>query len=156
MCHPWSVRNPTWILVLQFVKMGNWGPPRKSGGRTAGKSCGCTNSNGRSGSGSEQVAASDSKKREGPECFPLYDVQCGRASDPNSDRNDWTLPKSISGHDRRWLHFVWLAYSAFFWIGPVLRNQLGYWIVFGCVYTLFLGLYSALVLGRTLGVRRGA
>jgi two-component system, NarL family, sensor histidine kinase DesK len=105
---------------------------------------------------SEQVAARDRKMPEWPESPPLHDVQFGRASDPNSDRSAWILPKSISGHDRRWLDFVWLAYSAFFWIGPVLRNQLGYRIVFACVYTLFLGLYSALVLGRTLRVRRGA
>jgi hypothetical protein len=92
---------------------------------------------------SEQVAARDRKMLEGPESPPLHEVLFGRALDPNSDRNAWTLLKSISGHYRRWLDFVWLAYSAFFWIGPVLRNQLGYWIVFGCVYTLFLGLYSA-------------
>lgn len=105
---------------------------------------------------SEQVAGHDRKMIEGPESPPPQDVQSGGASDQNSVRDAWTLPRSISGHDRRWLDFVWLAYSAFFWIGPVLRHQRGYWIVFGCVYTLFLGLYSALVLGRTLRVRRGA
>jgi two-component system, NarL family, sensor histidine kinase DesK len=105
---------------------------------------------------SEQAAAHDRKMVEEPESPPLHDVQSGRSSDPNSRRDAWTLPKNISGHDRRWLDFVWLAYSAFFWIGPVLRNQLGYWIIFGCVYALFLGLYSVLVLGQTLRLRRAA
>lgn len=106
---------------------------------------------------SDREAVHDRKMVEGAESPPLHNVQTGRPSDlKGDDRNAWTLPKSISGHDRRRLDFVWLAYSAFFWIGPVLRNQLGYWIIFGCVYSVFLGLYSTLVLGRTLRARCAA
>ncbi len=40
-----------------------------------------------------------------------------------------------------WVRFVWLLYTAFFFIEPIKRNQLGYWIEFSLAFVIFLALY---------------
>jgi two-component system, NarL family, sensor histidine kinase DesK len=40
-----------------------------------------------------------------------------------------------------WVRYVWLLYSAFFFIEPIKRNQAGYWLEFVVAYVIFLGLY---------------
>jgi two-component system, NarL family, sensor histidine kinase DesK len=41
--------------------------------------------------------------------------------------------------------YVWLAYSVFFFITPILRHNLTYWLQQVAVYVVFLGLYVAYV-----------
>src|SRR5215470_13203989 len=45
--------------------------------------------------------------------------------------------------------YVWLVYSVFFFIEPIARNNLRYWLQFAAVYAVFLALYSGLVFART-------
>jgi two-component system sensor histidine kinase DesK len=45
--------------------------------------------------------------------------------------------------------YVWLVYSVFFFIEPIARHNLRYWLQFAAVYALFLALYSGLVFART-------
>ncbi len=45
--------------------------------------------------------------------------------------------------------YVWLVYSIFFFIEPIARHNLLYWLEFAAVYGLFLVLYSGLVYART-------
>jgi two-component system sensor histidine kinase DesK len=46
-------------------------------------------------------------------------------------------------HD--WASYVWLAYSVFFFVDPILRNNRAYWIQQLAVYLLFLALYVTYV-----------
>lgn len=51
-------------------------------------------------------------------------------------------------HDHgRWFDLVWLVYSVFFFIEPIQRNNLGYWLQFAAVYAAFLVLYAGIILG---------
>ena len=45
--------------------------------------------------------------------------------------------------------YIWLVYSVFFFIEPIARRNLRYWLEFVAVYALFLALYSGLVFART-------
>ncbi len=45
--------------------------------------------------------------------------------------------------------YVWLVYSVFFFIEPIARHNLRYWLEFAGVYAGFLALYSGLVFART-------
>ena len=45
--------------------------------------------------------------------------------------------------------YVWLVYSIFFFIEPIARRNLRYWLEFAAVYSLFLIIYSGLVYART-------
>ena len=49
----------------------------------------------------------------------------------------------------RFYDYVWLVYSVFFFIEPIARHNLRYWLQFAAVYTLFLAIYSGLVYART-------
>jgi two-component system sensor histidine kinase DesK len=70
------------------------------------------------------------------------------------DRDDTWMPMRLSDAKQKWLDFVWLAYSVFFWIEPIQRNQFLYWAYFGFSYAAFLGLYSWMVLAPRLWMRR--
>lgn len=45
--------------------------------------------------------------------------------------------------------YVWLVYSVFFFIEPIIRNNARYWLEFAIVYGVFLAIYSGLVFART-------
>ena len=45
--------------------------------------------------------------------------------------------------------FVWLVYSFFFFIEPVMRKNLHYWLIFAAFYCLFLAVYTGLVYSRS-------
>jgi two-component system sensor histidine kinase DesK len=45
--------------------------------------------------------------------------------------------------------YVWLVYSVFFFIEPIARHNLRYWLEFAAVYGVFLAIYSGLVYART-------
>jgi two-component system sensor histidine kinase DesK len=49
----------------------------------------------------------------------------------------------------RFYDYVWLVYSVFFFIEPIARHNLRYWLQFAAVYTVFLAIYSGLVYART-------
>ncbi len=46
--------------------------------------------------------------------------------------------------------FIWLAYSVFFFVEPIIRNQRGYWLKCGAIYAVFLSIYVAYIYARTL------
>jgi len=45
--------------------------------------------------------------------------------------------------------YIWLVYSVFFFIEPISRHNLRYWLEFAAVYAIFLAIYSGLVFART-------
>jgi len=45
--------------------------------------------------------------------------------------------------------YVWLVYSIFFFIEPIVRHDRRYWLQFAAVYGVFLTIYSGLVFART-------
>jgi len=49
----------------------------------------------------------------------------------------------------RFYDYVWLVYSVFFFIEPIARHNLRYWLGFAAVYGVFLAIYSGLVFART-------
>ncbi len=58
-------------------------------------------------------------------------------------------------HDRtRWIDFVWLVYSCFFFIDPIQRNSTAGWISFSLFYAVFLAIYAGIVMARTLWMSR--
>lgn len=67
----------------------------------------------------------------------------------------WTLARTCNGK-LKWIDFVWLSYSVFFWIEPIQRNQFHYWTYFGISYALFLGLYFWYFLAPRLWMRKAA
>src|SRR5271170_2946505 len=44
--------------------------------------------------------------------------------------------------------FIWIVYSVFFFIEPIARRNRAYWIEFAVFYTIFLAIYSGLILDR--------
>jgi two-component system sensor histidine kinase DesK len=62
-----------------------------------------------------------------------------------------TVPERRSGWpDKNGLYnYVWLVYSAFFFIEPIVRRNTRYWLQFAVVYGLFIAFYSGLVYART-------
>ena len=55
------------------------------------------------------------------------------------------LPSKKKCEHFDWWDFVWLFYSVFFFIEPFARHNTRYWVQFGIVYTIFLAIYSGLV-----------
>jgi two-component system sensor histidine kinase DesK len=45
--------------------------------------------------------------------------------------------------------YVWLIYSVFFFIAPIQRHSLRYWLLFAAFYLIFLAIYTSLVLSRS-------
>ena len=45
--------------------------------------------------------------------------------------------------------YIWLAYSVFFFVEPILRNKPRYWMANVAVYLLFLALYISHVRARS-------
>jgi two-component system, NarL family, sensor histidine kinase DesK len=45
--------------------------------------------------------------------------------------------------------YVWLVYSFFFFLEPIARKNLRYWLIFTAAYLLFLALYSGMIFART-------
>lgn len=99
-------------------------------------------------------------KREGDELAELDSSVVGpdktRLFSERRDQDDTWMPAKGSDGKHKWLNFVWLAYSVFFWIEPIQRNHFHYWIYFGFSYTVFLGLYSWLHFAPRLWMRRAA
>ncbi len=70
-------------------------------------------------------------------------------------KNVWTRPTDdcAPGNQRRdspaW-SYIWLAYSGFYFIEPILRRNTRYWVETLCLYAVFLAIYTALnkVTGR--------
>lgn len=56
-------------------------------------------------------------------------------------------------HTRGWFDFIWLIYSAFFFIEPIQRNTRTYWLQFAAVYAVFVALYAGIIYSKS---RRGA
>jgi two-component system, NarL family, sensor histidine kinase DesK len=52
----------------------------------------------------------------------------------------------IGGRHNLW-DFVWLGYSFFFFIEPIMRHNRAYWIEFAVFYTIFVAIYVGLVFG---------
>ncbi len=75
-----------------------------------------------------------------------------RASLRDSDGSGTT----IFGDKRKWQHFVYLAYSVFFWIDPILRHSLRSWIEFAFSYAAFVSMFSVMILGPSMWMRRAA
>jgi two-component system, NarL family, sensor histidine kinase DesK len=63
-------------------------------------------------------------------------------SDAKSRRDGWP-------DKNRLYDYVWLVYSVFFFIEPIARHNLRYWLQFAAVYAVFLTIYSGLVYART-------
>ncbi len=59
------------------------------------------------------------------------------------DANTTAAKKQWSRTGQMW-SYIWLAYSGFYFIEPVLRRNLRYWVETVCVYSLFLLVYFAL------------
>jgi two-component system sensor histidine kinase DesK len=50
--------------------------------------------------------------------------------------------------------YIWLAYSIFFFVDPVIRNQWQYWVKCGGIYAVFLCIYVAYMYARTVRQRQ--
>jgi two-component system sensor histidine kinase DesK len=50
--------------------------------------------------------------------------------------------------------YLWLAYSVFFFVEPILRHQRQYWLKCGIIYAIFLAIYLAYMLARTVRQRQ--
>ena len=61
--------------------------------------------------------------------------------------------RASDDHPRKGWQYVWLAYSVFFFIEPVMRNHARYWMRQAAIYALFLALYVAYVQVCRRGVR---
>lgn len=49
--------------------------------------------------------------------------------------------------------YLWLAYSVFFFIEPIIRNSPRYWVECGAIYAIFLGIYIAYMRARSMRQR---
>jgi two-component system sensor histidine kinase DesK len=56
----------------------------------------------------------------------------------------------------RWVDFVWLGYSIFFFFDPIQRHSLRGWLHFGVFYAVFLVIYTVVVATRDLRIGRAA
>ena len=79
-------------------------------------------------------------------------------NDPQDKSQQLSMPKDLYArqdcekkHD--WATYIWLAYSVFFFIEPVLRHSRRYWLQQLPWYVVFLGLYAAYVQFETQRVR---
>jgi two-component system sensor histidine kinase DesK len=50
--------------------------------------------------------------------------------------------------------YIWLAYSIFFFVDPIIRNQREYWLKCGIIYAIFLSIYAAYMYARTVRQRQ--
>lgn len=50
---------------------------------------------------------------------------------------------------RRWFDFIWIIYSAFFFIEPIQRNNRAYWLQFAGVYAVFVALYACIIFAKS-------
>ena len=60
-------------------------------------------------------------------------------------KNDRELSKqgmNFTAH--HWVRWIWLLYTAFFFIEPINRHQTQYWLIFAGAYIVFLALYFAI------------
>jgi two-component system sensor histidine kinase DesK len=57
-----------------------------------------------------------------------------------SDRAQ-TLRESPNIGSRSGTGYIWIAYSVFFFIDPILRHEQRYWLVCGAIYAVFLAIY---------------
>jgi hypothetical protein len=48
-----------------------------------------------------------------------------------------------------WVRWIWLLYTAFFFIEPINRHNLRYWLIFAGCYAIFLALYFGINFTRT-------
>jgi two-component system sensor histidine kinase DesK len=48
-------------------------------------------------------------------------------------------------HAHGWYDFIWIIYSAFFFIEPIQRNTRAYWAQFAVAYTIFVALYAGII-----------
>lgn len=48
-----------------------------------------------------------------------------------------------------WVRWIWLLYTAFFFIEPINRHNLRYWLIFAACYAVFLALYFAINFSRS-------
>jgi two-component system sensor histidine kinase DesK len=51
--------------------------------------------------------------------------------------------------------YIWIAYSVFFFIEPVLRNERRFWLECIAIYIVFLAIYVGYMQARTMTQRRG-
>ncbi|MGH9560539.1 MAG: sensor histidine kinase, partial [Terracidiphilus sp.] len=87
----------------------------------------------------------------------LDDRQMKAASQRSGFRHaDADSSGGVFGDHQRWKYFATLAYSVFFWIEPLVHPALRTWIYFICAYTVFVGLYSVLILEPRPQMRRAA
>jgi two-component system sensor histidine kinase DesK len=49
--------------------------------------------------------------------------------------------------------YIWLAYSAFFFIDPILRHQQRFWLQCGAIYLIFLAIYVGYMRAHSIGQR---
>ena len=79
-------------------------------------------------------------------------VQEGSTSSPDCGQSLLSeTPGTRKAHD-----FVYLAYSVFFWIEPVIHRELRSWLYFAAAYSAFVAMYCLMVLGTTKWLRRAA
>lgn len=87
----------------------------------------------------------------GPSASATTDEQCAgtqlvaghmRTSDPVLPARGFA---GMRNHARRWFDFIWIIYSAFFFIEPIQRNTRAYWLQFAVVYAVFIALYAGIV-----------
>src|ERR1700710_193187 len=60
-------------------------------------------------------------------------------------------PENRSGNNPVW-NYIWLAYSGFYFIEPILRRSTRYWVETLGVYAVFLAIYTGL--NKVSGQRR--
>jgi two-component system sensor histidine kinase DesK len=70
-------------------------------------------------------------------------LTAGRSAAPAGPRSD-----RRGVQDKR--DYIWLVYSVFFFIEPVLRHRARYWVECGAIYAVFLGLYVGCMRSRTV------
>lgn len=55
----------------------------------------------------------------------------------------------VQGKRSDWWDFIWIVYSVFFFIEPINRNNLSYWIQFGIAYAIFVAIYAGMVFAKS-------
>lgn len=73
-----------------------------------------------------------------------YEVTCAPVMPGDAKRRRSGWPDGNRLYD-----YVWLVYSIFFFIEPIVRHDRRYWLQFAMVYGVFLAIYSGLVFART-------
>lgn len=75
---------------------------------------------------------------------------------PLANSGDGSSVGSLTGlgYGRKWHDFVYLAYSVFFWIEPVMHRGLRSWMYFSVAYATFVIMYCLLMLAPDVRLRR--